>query len=79
MSGSYVKGESLEVTVDSVPPDHSIAHGQLRLQIVSVFRAITMSPVMLVRFRSRAGDEMEAVLKLHDWRVGTDFRRRTHE
>ena len=79
MSSPYIEGETLEVTVDSVPHGHPLAHGQLRLHILSVFQPITMSPVMVVRFQSEVGNEMEAILKLYDRRFGMNSRRWRHE
>lgn len=79
MPSPYIQGDTLEVTVDSVPHGHPIARGRLRLHILSVFQPITMSPVMVVRFQSEAGHDTDAILKIYDRRLGTDFRRWRHE
>lgn len=75
MAGPYIEGDTLNLNVDWVAQHDLIPDGQLPVKIRTIYRPITMSPVMEVVFKSKSGSGVEAIPKLSDRRSGTDFRR----
>lgn len=76
LSQSYQAGQTLSLEVTRTFTEQSLAPGPFTLTctVLGIYD-VTMSPVLDIVFKDRAGTDIRAVLKLYDYRFGKDLRR----